>query len=59
MVMMVTRKKTERTKKGEIHRVIYENVAEIHQDALDKVPIEIPDDKTPSDMGKCVNKEED
>ena len=30
-------------------------VTEIHQDALDKVIIEIPDDTTPSEMDKCVN----
>ena len=46
-------------KKGEIYRVISEKVTEIHQDSLDKVTIEIPDDTTPAEMLKCVNNEED
>ena len=54
--MMMTRKKE---KKGEIHRVISKKVTEIHQDDSDKVTIEIPEDKTPADMEKYVNNEED
>ena len=59
MVMMMTREKTGKTKKGEIHRVIFERVTEIHQDALDMVKIEIPEKTTPYEMEKCVNNEED
>ena len=59
MVMMTTRKKTEKTKKCEIHRVIYEKVTEIHQDALDKVKIKSPDNTNPAKMEKCVNNDED
>ena len=43
-------RKTEKTKKCEIHRLIYENVTENHQDTLDKVTIEISDGTTPADM---------
>ena len=54
MVIMITRGGG-----SEIHRFINENVTEIHQDALYKVTIEIPDDTTPAEMEKCVNNEED
>ena len=56
--MMMMREKRE-NKKGEIHRLISKKMPEIHQDALDKVTIEIPDDTTPAEMEKCVNNEED
>ena len=57
--MVMTRKKTSgKTKNGEIHRVISEKVIEIHQNALDKVTIEIPDDTTPAEMEKFVNNED-
>ena len=51
-------KKKNREKKGEIHRVISGKVTEIHQDASDKITIEIPDDTTPPEMEICVNNEE-
>ena len=56
MVMMMTRKKIR--EKSETHRDISEKVTEIHQDALDKVKIESPDDTTPAEMEKCVNNED-
>ena len=59
MVMMMMRKKHQREKIGEIHRVISEKVTEIQQDALDKVTIESPIDTIPDEMKKCVNNEED
>ena len=59
MVMMMLRGEKHQRKKGEIHRDISEKVTEIHWDDLDKVTIEIPDDKTPSDMKKFVNNEYD
>ena len=48
-----------KNKKDEIHRVISERVTEIHQDAFDKVKIEIPDDPTPAEMKKFINDEDD
>ena len=59
MVMMMTRKKIRGSKNSEIQRFISRRVTEIHQDALEKVTIEIPDDKIPAEMEKCVNNEED
>ena len=52
-------KKKIELKKGELHKVIYKNITELHQDALDKVIIESPDDTTPYEMEKCVNNEGD
>ena len=52
-------KKTPDKKTGEIYRVISEKETEIHQYALDNVTIESLDGKTPSEMEKCVNNEDE
>ena len=51
--------KKRENRKGEIHRVIYAKVTEIHQYALYNVTFEIPDDTNPTEMKKFVNNEED